>query len=200
MGSVSLFTGSGEGQSFSYNADAPTYYTEKLSWVILKNLERLNDAGFELSFPDSTDLSTYEAEMTTWVDSVGSWLETAFAQRQEGARGLPILAPPVLPSLLAKGKAALSLLAPVLLEKALDVVTLFIEKKFEADQEIDFTQLSDVLRTAFIDGEGKPLITQISGGTGDGTFVPTEFSIEMECAGRTAKATSSGFTMDIDGN
>lgn len=81
---TSIVSETGLPASFSYDVNNPTYYTEMLSFWLLKNMAAMEGQSFQARQDEDTDYSGIDAEITDYMNDIYSWLVSAIADINNG--------------------------------------------------------------------------------------------------------------------
>jgi hypothetical protein len=139
--------------AFNKSIDDATYWTEWLSYTLLKNIENMAGASFTVEQVESTDFDTVEGVISTWESDFDTWLDSAATA---SASELPIPAPPSLPDLGDMGGNLKNFLLSAITQIGIKLVVRWIKGKFDSGS--DFSEVAQILRSGllFENAEGDP--------------------------------------------
>jgi len=127
----------------------PNYYTELLSYTLLKHLESLETEGFTVTQVETSDVQAVEAVVNTWEADFTTWLDAAYTA---GISELPVPAPPALPDLSNTTDSLQGWVVNALIQLSIKLVTRWIQRKFEGGK--DYSEIAQVLSKGLLGETG----------------------------------------------
>lgn len=162
-----------------------TVYTETLSHVILKNLNAMKIAGYNIEFLSETEADELTNAFETHKGTIEDFLAAAFGV--PSTRDLPSIGS-LLPALITTG-TNLMLRNPYLMLLAklvYEVAIIAAEYYFRKDESSDVNNVVEVLRKALIDSSGVGIVDKMSQTEGNGeTLEAMKIALETIAEGET---------------
>lgn len=131
--------------TFTYNPAQPTYWTEWLSWWMIRMVDVMVVQGFDFNQPAATEYDTFNTALGTWFSDLTSWWDSAVAARDAEN---PIPAFPSLPAIPVDG--GIPGILNVLLQIA-NVTSLLTKLRKDLDSTTEAGELENILKQAFLE-------------------------------------------------
>ena len=135
----------------------PLYYIARFSHEQSKILYDLNQLGFVFRQSEDTDIQDIKDDFALYASSLETWMTTAVAASNDG---LPIPAPPTLPTL--PGNPLPGIIISILFKIAIRIFVDWLRKKLDPNTEAK--EIAQVLKAALIGntgGDDFPLIEML---------------------------------------
>lgn len=125
--------------SFTYYPASPTWWTEWLSWWLIRMIDLMKVQGFEISQPEETEYDSFNTNLSTWYSDLTSWWDSAVAARDLEN---PIPAFPSLPAIPVDG--GIQGVLGVLMQVA-NIATLLTRLRKDLDSTTDAGEVASIL-------------------------------------------------------
>ena len=130
--------------TFTYDETKPTYWTEWLSWWLIRMVDVMVVQGFEFAQEEEDEYDALNTALTTWYASLATWWDDAVDAR-DAEESIPAI--PTLPTLPVEGGVP-GIIGGLL--QVAKIVTLLAKLRKDLDSTTDSGEVAEILKKAFL--------------------------------------------------